>query len=291
MSASIDVQHGNSDVSSRFETRPLAGALGAELLDVDLSMPLDNEMIASIRAAWLRYQVIFFRNQTLDNGQFLDFARRFGSTVEYPFVNGIEGYPEIIPVLKLENEASNFGGVWHSDTTYLDQPPMATMLMARELPPYGGDTLFANAYMAYETLSPGLQRMLSGVRAVGSSSKADASRNREDRMRDNGKSGAAQEYTALHPVVRTHPETGRKALYVNFAHTARFDDMTDEESAPLLNYLFQHLTKPEFTCRFVWQPGSIALWDNRCVQHNAINDYHGYRRLMHRITLQGDIPS
>jgi taurine dioxygenase len=171
--------------------------------------------------------------------------------VEYPFVKGIEGYPEIIEVKKLAHETVNFGGIWHSDTTYLAEPPMASMLLARETPPFGGDTLFANMYLAYETLSEGMRDMLDGLRAVSSSAKADVSRTREDRIKSDGRTGSPEEYVAEHPVVRTHPETGRKALYVNIAHTVRFVYMTETESAPLLAYLFDHQVRPEHTCRFV----------------------------------------
>ena len=273
------------------DVRPVAGALGAEIAGVDLAKDLTDEVVAAIRSAWLEHLVIFFRDQPLSPADFLAFARRFGEPVEYPFVKGLEGFPEIIPVLKLENEHVNFGGVWHSDTTYLDIPPMASMLVARDVPPAGGDTLFANMYLAYESLSAGMRRMLDGLVAVGSSSKADASRTREDRIKDSARADAKQEYVASHPVVRVHPETGRRALYVNVAHTIGFAGMTAEESAPVLDFLFRHLSKPEFTCRFRWRPGSIAFWDNRCAQHNAINDYHGHRRSMHRITLAGDKPT
>jgi taurine dioxygenase len=177
-----------------------------------------------------------------------------------------------------------------SDTTYLAEPPMATMLYAREVPSYGGDTLFANMYMAYETLSPGLKRVLDGLVGISDSAKADGSRTREDRIRDHGTAEPRRRLVAEHPAVRTHPETGKKALYINAAHTARFRDMTEEESAPLLAYLFRHQTRPEFTCRFRWQRGSLAFWDNRAAQHNAVNDYHGFRRVMERITLRGDRP-
>jgi len=146
-------------------------------------------------------------------------------------------------------------------------------------------------YLAYETLSDGLRRVLDGLTAVNSSAKADVTKTREDRIKDSAKTDARQEYNAEHPVVRTHPETGRKALYVNGGHTVRFKDMSEAESAPLLNYLFGHMTRPEFTCRFRWEPGSIALWDNRCTQHNPVNDYHGHRRVMHRVTLAGDTPN
>jgi taurine dioxygenase len=165
---------------------------------------------------------------------------------------------------------------------------MGSMLLAREVPPHGGDTLFASQYLAYESLSSGMKSLLSGLKAVNASSKANVTRTREDRIKEQG--GSGKEYEAEHPVVRTHPETGRKALYVNTGHTVRFAGMTEEESAPLLEFLFQHQIRPEFTCRFQWRVGSIAFWDNRCTQHNPINDYHGHRRVMHRITLAGDRP-
>ena len=273
---------------------PIAGSLGAEIHGVDAPLDLaaaSDETIAEIRQAWLRHLVVFFRDQTLDSEQFLAFSKRIGAPGRYPFVPGIDGYPEIIAVLKRAHETTNFGGIWHSDTAYLTQPPMATMLLAREVPPHGGDTLFANQYAAYESLSPTMQALLDPLYAVNSSALADISKNREDRIRDaDGNEVAPQDYESIHPVVRTHPETGRKSLYVNGAHTARIEGMTDAESKPLLQFLFQHQVKAEFTCRFRWQVGSMALWDNRCAQHNPINDYHGYQRLLHRITLQGDTP-
>ena len=276
--------------NTTLEIHPIAGALGAELHGVDLSVDLSDATVAAIRQALLDHLVIFFRDQELPPDRFAAFAKRFGQPVEYPFVKGIEGFPEIIAVAKLEHEKSNFGGIWHSDTTYLQQPPMGSMLVAREIPPYGGDTLFANQYLAYETLSAGMKRFLDGAVGISTSAKADVSRTREDRIKSDGTEAAKQPLSAAHPAVRTHPETGRKALYVNTAHTSRFEDMTEEESAPILNYLFQHQIRPEFTCRFRWAPGSVAFWDNRCAQHNPINDYHGFRRIMHRITLAGDTP-
>jgi taurine dioxygenase len=269
---------------SEMEVRRIAGALGAELLGVDLRK-LSDEVVAAIRRVFLEHQVIFFRDQKLDPAQFMAFARTMGGPVPYPFVPGIEGFPEVIEVKKLEHERHNFGGIWHSDTAYLEEPPMGSMLIAREIPPYGGDTLFASQYLAYEALSDGLKRLLDGLYAVNSSAKADVTRTREDRVKEYSK-----HYEAEHPAVRTHPETGRKALYVNFGHTVRFRGMTEQESAPLLEYLFRHQVKPEFTCRFQWDVGSLAFWDNRCTQHNPVNDYHGHRRVMHRITLAGDKP-
>jgi taurine dioxygenase len=279
----------SGDSFRSIEVAPISGALGAEIGGVDLSTDLADETVAEIRRAWLQNLVVFFRNQELGPDEFLAFARRIGEPVEYPFVKGIEGYPDIIAVTKLPHETVNFGGIWHSDTVYLERPPMATMLLAREIPPFGGDTMYANMYAAYETLSPGLQRVLDGLTAVNSSALADVSKTREDRISESG-ADAAVEYVSQHPVVRTHPETGRKALYVNVAHTARFEGMTDDESRPLLQYLFEHSTRPEFTCRFRWEVGSLAMWDNRCAMHNPVNDYHGYRRVMHRITLAGDVP-
>lgn len=273
-----------------FEVRRLSGSIGAEILGIDLASEPGDNVIGEIRQVWLEHNVIFFRDQDLPPAKFLAFAKRFGQPVEYPFVKGIEGFPEIIPVVKLEHEKTNFGGIWHTDTAYLEQPPMGTMLIAREVPPYGGDTLFANAYLAYETLSDGMKRLFDGLTAINHSAKADVTRTREDRIRDSGKTEAKKEYVSEHPVVRTHPETGRKALYVNIGHTVRFKDMTVEESAPLLDYLFRHQARPEFTCRFNWRAGSLAFWDNRCTLHNPVNDYHGFRRAMHRITLAGDTP-
>ena len=210
---------------SALAVHPVAGALGAEISGVDLAT-LDDATVTAIRQAWLEHLVVFFRDQDLSPAQFLAFARRFGEPIEYPFVKGLDDHPEIIPVLKLEHETINFGGIWHSDTAYLERPPMASMLIARKVPPAGGDTEFANMYLAYETLSEGMKRLLSGLVAVNSSAAADVSRTREDRIKDSARADAKKEYVAAHPVVRTHPETGRRALYVNVAHTVAFEGMT-----------------------------------------------------------------
>jgi taurine dioxygenase len=271
------------------EVEPLAGAIGAVITGVDLA-DLDDATVAEIRRIWLEHLVVFFRGQELDADAFLAFGRRIGEPVRYPFLQGFDTHPEIIEVAKLPHETVNFGGIWHSDTVYLEQPPMATMLLAREIPPFGGDTMFANMYAAYEALSPALREVLDGLDAVNSSALADVSKTREDRIRDHGSAEEEQHFLSTHPVVRTHPETGRKALYVNRAHTASFAGMTEEESRPLLEYLFEHSIRPEFTCRFQWEVGSLALWDNRCAMHNPINDYQGFTRRMHRITLAGDTP-
>jgi len=272
------------------QVRQLAGALGAEISGVDLTRGVSAALASALREVFLLHQVIVLRGQPLTADGFMRFAQAMGTPVEYPFVKGIAGHPHIIEVKKLAHETVNFGGIWHSDTTYLAQPPMGSMLLAREVPPYGGDTLFASQYAAYEALSDTMKRLLQGLRGISTSAKADVSKTREDRLKSDGKKDGPRSHTSSHPVVRTHPETGRKALFVNIAHTAGIEGLTDAESAPLLAFLFAHQVKPEFTCRVVWEPHTLTFWDNRCVQHNPVNDYHGHQRLMHRITLQGDTP-
>lgn len=269
---------------------PVAGAIGAELGGVDLSQDLSDSTVGAIREALLEHLVIFFRDQELTPERLMAFSLRFGEPVAYPFVKGLEGFPEITPILKREEDRSNFGGLWHSDTVYQAVPPMGTILYALEVPPYGGDTEFANQYLAYETLSAPLRAFLDGLTAVHISGKGAVQKTRTDMMKHSSAGLKGDELISRHPVVRTHPETGRKVLYVNVAHTSHFEGMTEDESTPILEYLFRHQVKSELTCRFRWTKGAVAFWDNRCTQHNPINDYHGFRRLMHRVTLAGDKP-
>ena len=276
--------------ANTLDIRPLSGAIGAEILGVDLAQDVSDSTVAAIRAAWLEHCVVFFRGQTLTPEEFLRVAGSFGEPIEYPFVKGLDGFPQITPVIKLEHEKINFGGLWHSDTAYLERPPMATMLIARETPPRGGDTLFANMYLAYETLSEGMKRVLDGLVTVNSSAKADVTRTREDRIKDSGKTrgeeGIRRRASGGAHAPRDRPQG---ALRQWRAHGAlQGHDRRGKRAAA--DYLFQHAMRPEFTCRFRWEPGSIALWDNRCTQHNPVNDYHGYRRVMHRVTLAGDAP-
>ncbi len=275
---------------TRIRVEPLSPALGAEVYGVDLAGPLDESSVAEIRRAFLSHLVIFFRDQAMTPEQFLRFARTMGEPSEYPMVKGMDEYPEITEVIKKEDERVNFGGIWHSDTTYLECPPMATMLYALEVPPVGGDTLFANMHMAYESLSSGMQRLLEGLTAVNSAGKDIAAATRADRIRERPGDVGDSVPTAEHPLVRTHPETGLKALYVNPGHTVRIGGLSEPESAPILDYLYAHQTRAEFTCRFRWRVGSLAFWDNRAAQHYPLNDYHGFRRAMQRITLAGDRP-
>ena len=275
------------------DVRPLSGRLGAEIHGVDLARPLDAETFGLVERAFLEHLVIFFRDQELTPAQQVAFAARFGPIGRYPFAEPIADHPDIIAVIKEPSQTTNFGGVWHSDTTYLEIPALGSLLYAKEVPVRGGDTLFANMYLAYETLSPGLRRLLDGLRAVNSAGK-----NKEILRSDHAASGAmtatavdARGLRAEHPVVRRHPVTGRKALYVNRAHTVAFKDMSEAESAGLLDYLFDHAAREDFTCRFRWEAGSLALWDNRCTQHYPLNDYDGQRRVMHRATIEGDLPA
>jgi taurine dioxygenase len=269
---------------------PIAGAIGAEISGVDLSKDLTDDTVAAIRRAFLDHLVVFFRDQELTPQQLMAFACRFGKPVTYPFVKGLDDHPEITPILKREEDRTNFGGLWHSDTVYQQVPPMGTILYGIEIPPYGGDTEFANQYLAYETLSQPLRRFLDGLTAVHISGKGAVQKTRAEAMKRASSDLKGDELQSRHPAVRTHPETGRKALYVNIAHTTHFEGMTEEESAPILEFLFRHQVKAGLTCRFRWKKGSVAFWDNRCAQHNPINDYHGFRRLMHRVTLAGSVP-
>jgi len=272
----------------------IAGALGAEITDVDVSRPLADEVIGEIRQALLDHQVIFFHDQHLTPEQHLAFGRRFGELQIHDFVEPAEEDQRILEVRKEPYETRNFGGGWHTDVSYLERPSLGSVLYSREVPAAGGDTMFASQYLAYDALSDGMKAMLGGMTAIHSAGRIYGVN--PARSRAGLPSSMTIRYTEEahgeieHPVVRIHVETGRKCLYVNGNFTVRFKGMTEEESAPLLSWLYQHAVRPEFTCRFRWRANSIAFWDNRCVQHNAINDYQGQRRVMHRVTIEGERP-
>ncbi len=273
------------------DVRPLEGALGAEIGGLDLSGPLSEAVIDEVRRAFLEHLVVFFRDQDLTPEHLLAFARRFGPIGLYPFALGMEGTPEVMEVIKEPDQESNFGGFWHSDTAYLEKPSLGSMLYAVEVPSDGGDTLFANMYLAYERLGEDLKAEIDGLSAYNSAAK-DKGRVRTDHLSSGTMKGRLEkDLAAWHPVVRTHPQTGRRALYVNRVHTVRFGGMTEEESVPLLERLCDHATGREFTCRFRWRPGSLAFWDNRCTQHYPLNDYPGFRRVMSRVTIEGERPA
>lgn len=277
----------------RIKVIPISGSIGAEIEGVDLAEELDNETFAEVHQALLDNLVIFFRNQKMTPDQHKVFGRRFGQLNIHPHYKALDGHPEILEILKEPEARANIGGVWHSDVTFLEKPAMGSILYALEVPPCGGDTMFANQYLAYESLSDGMRSMLDGMVAVHSDatlSRAEnqSSRNAERSTKLVSRNGEVVENE--HPAVRTHPDTRRKALFVNKPFTVRFKGMTEEESRPLLEFLYGHAVRPEFTCRFRWEEGSVAFWDNRCTQHFAVNDYHGHRRSMHRVTVDGDRP-
>jgi taurine dioxygenase len=274
-----------SDQPYRFlDVRPIAGSLGAELLGVDLAA-INDDVFDEVYRAFVEHQVVFFREQKLTSDQFLAFAKRWGEIAIYPYMKGLPTHPQILEILKTEKDTYAFGNIWHTDSSFLAIPPKATMLYALELPPAGGDTAFSNMYLAYDRLSDGMKALIGGLKAmnVGDQPVARFTELSNMQSQDPGK----VQVKTIHPVVRTHPDTGRKALYVG-GHTVHFENMTKEESAPLLNYLRQHAITPEFTCRFRWAPGSMAIWDNRCTIHYAIDDYSGQRRRMHRIIIEAE---
>jgi taurine dioxygenase len=272
---------------------PLAGALGAEIRGVDLNTADDSGWQALLDV-FLKYSVLVVRDQRIEPADLMRIGTRFGEPCHYPFVTGLEGFPFIFEVVKEEAETVNFGGNWHSDTTYLAQPPLATLLYALETPTHGGDTLFTNTQKAYEPLSDGMRALVDRLIGVNSASlKVTGGRRKMHSTIGSMKvhdTENADQYESEHPVVRTHPETGRKALYLSRSHTISFKDMTEEESRPLIDFLQAHQIRPEFTCRVRWSPGTLTVWDNRCTQHNAVNDYHGQRRRMRRLTVGAQIP-
>ena len=276
-----------------FELSPL----GAEVTGLDLSQPLADEDFKRIHRAHLDHHVVVFRDQRITPEQHINFSRRFGPLqihVLHQFQ--LAGHPEILIVSNVMENGKpiglgDAGHFWHSDLSYKETPSLGSLLHAQELPAEGGDTLFASMHLAWDTLPQALRDAVEGRSAEHTYLAKYAELQKRSPWRPNlSAEQIAQVKPVVHPIVRTHPETGRKALYVNVGHTVGFKGMTVEESAPILNYLFQHQIRPEFTCRFQWQVGSIALWDNRCALHNPINDYHGYRRVMHRVTLAGDRP-
>ncbi|MCG8407851.1 MAG: TauD/TfdA family dioxygenase [Phycisphaerales bacterium] len=274
------------------EIRRVAGALGAEITGIDLSQNLSNEVFSDVHQAFLDHQVIFFRDQKVTPEQQKVFGRRFGSLNVHPYVKGMDDHPEVMEIIKEPEDKINFGGGWHSDMSFQEKPALGSVLYGLEVPEFGGDTLFASQYAAYDALSDAMKDLLDGLYAVHTAEREYSAQGNSAQKRESmAIEQAGNDVPAYeHPVVRTHPETGRKALYVNGAFTMRFKGMSKRESRPLLEFLIDHCAQEQFTCRFRWQNGSIAFWDNRCVQHFALNDYHGQRRHMRRVTINGDKP-
>jgi taurine dioxygenase len=279
-------------MSGSIHVQPIAGALGAEVSGVDLSKPLSDAQFSEIHQAFLTHQVIFFRDQSaLTPDKQKAFAQRFGTLNVHPYVSGMPGHPELLEIIKEPHDKLNFGGGWHSDMSFQETPALGSVLYALEVPPYGGDTLFASQAAAYEALSDGMKALLDGLNAVHSARREYSARGASAQDRQSMSAKTAEDAPEFeHPVVRTHPDTGRKGLYVNPAFTLRFSGMTRQESRPLLSFLFEHSRDERFTCRFRWTEHAVAFWDNRCCWHYALNDYPGYRRHMRRATINGDRP-
>jgi taurine dioxygenase len=279
---------------SNFEARPLTGFLGAEVLGVNLA-ELGEEDARQLQDAFLRFGVLVLPEQDLSHDEHKRFASRFGALEVHPIVEGIAGHPEIIKMHKAAGDAATFGVGWHSDNSFTERPSLCSIVYGVTVPPYGGDTLFANQYLAYELLSEGMRRMLDGLNAVHSAKYAYTAPTTVDKY--DGKTTMSYRHSdavgaeVVHPVVRTHPQTGRKALYVNPMFTVRFEDMSEDESRPLLQFLFRHSVREDLHCRVRWQPGTVTMWDNRCVQHTALDDCQGFERIHYRVTVQGDRPS
>ncbi len=270
---------------------PISGTVGAVVRGVDLSGSLDQTTVAEIRRAFLAHHVLFFHDQDLNPETQIRFGRSFGDLDTHPFVDGMEEFPEVIEIITEADDRFNFGGGWHSDVTFLEEPDLGSILYAIEVPPFGGDTMFANQHAAYEALSDTMKGLLEPLVAQHSAAPQYAEGGYSTLSKSmRTKSPDRADQVVGNPLVRTHPETGKKALYVNTAFTVGIEGMRPDESMALLEFLFTHAVREPFTCRFRWTPGSVAMWDNRSVQHYALFDYGGHRRHMRRITIKGDRP-
>ncbi|MCG8544868.1 MAG: TauD/TfdA family dioxygenase [Alphaproteobacteria bacterium] len=277
----------------RIRVTPISGAIGAEIDGVDISGDIDDDTFAEIRRAWLDHLVIFFRDQSLDDESLKTFGRRFAPLFRHPNFVPDPIDPDIVRIQRQPGDRKIVGQDWHADTTCMAEPPSGAVLYAVDVPPYGGDTIFANQYLAYETLSDGLKALLRETTAVHSDilvagPQADRNKDRTSKVREDAD---WRETVSEHPVVRVHPETGRPCLFVNASYTIRFTGMTEDESRPLLSYLMAHSHRPEFTGRFRWEQGSVAVWDNRCSLHIAVDDVTDSARIMHRVQMSGDRPA
>lgn len=278
------------------QVKQLSGAGGAEITGVDLAAGPSDQALAEIRRALDEFLVVTFPDQPIDDAQLAAFTERLGPFGLEPFVEGESTHPNVIAVVKEADETKrfNFGGNWHSDWSFQETPPSYTLLHARELPPVGGDTLFANQYLAWESLTSGMRKLLGGMRAMHSARRpygpqsrfSDKNELRSMKIRTGPE--ALAEWPQ--PIARRHPGTGRTALYVNKVYTIRFEGLSEAESAGMLGYLYEHSVRPEFIIRVVWKPNMLTIWDNRVVQHLAVNDYDGWRREMHRTTVRGEVP-
>ncbi len=285
---------------SNIEVTPLAGSMGALVSGCDLSGDLDNRTFDAIHQAFTDHLAIFFPDQRLTPETMSRFVARFGEPLPHPYMKPLEGAPAVHELRKKPEESHVFGNLWHMDFTNLPRPSLANSLYAREIPTRGGDTLFTNMYMAYEALSDGMKEMLGGMNAVHGFPETY----KRNVAREEAKAGVTKvdadtiayrdnyDSEVVHPVIRMHPDSGRKVLYVNPGFTLRLEGMTEEESKPILDYLYAHAVRPEFTFRNRWRVDMLGIWDNRCSMHYAMNDYPGQSRVMHRmVVLELEEPS
>ncbi len=269
---------------NRIRVEPLTGTIGAEVTNVDLR-DFDDEVIAELRDAWLAHKVLFFRDQDLTHSQHVAYGAALGELEIHPFARRVETHPEIL-VLESTPDRFEAAEAWHSDVTFRERPPLGSILLGRTLPPWGGDTCWANMELAYRHLPDEVKEQIEGRYAIHSYIKAFGKG-----MDPEERQTAQEQYPdQKHPIVRTHPETGDRVLFINRIFTLTIDGMTPDESRPLRRLLYDQATKPEYQCRFRWRPGSIAQWDNRCTQHYAVPDHGGHVRRMERVTLIGDRP-
>jgi len=272
----------------------LSGALGAEVNGIDLKDTSDKNF-KIINDLLLEHKVIFFRNQPLTSEQHIALAEKFGPLETHAYVKGLAKYPEIVRIIKGENENSQWGENWHSDVSYNEKPTKAVILKSIKIPPVGGDTCFANMEIAWETLDEKIKEKIKDKKAVHSSLGASFFIDNYKMMKGNSKKNY-DEYSNTHPIVRTHPETGKKILFVNWTYTKKIIGLDKEESDEILNKIFEHQARLEFTCRFTWTENAVAIWDNRSVIHFAIADFYpgrglGHERVMDRIAVEGDQPN
>ena len=275
---------------------PLDGAFGAELHDVDLSPPIDSDRADELRSLLLEHRLLVCRGQQLDASSLREIGRIFGSLDVHPFIESVEGYPEVLAIVKEADEKQNFGGGWHSEVSFYECPAMGTLLYAVEVPDEGGDTLLADGVRAYEALPEETRERIAKLQGVHSAEHIYGVGGIYEKRAQNEDAGTRTRNTSaatgsvLHPVVRTHPETGEKILYVNLAFTTGIDGLDEAEARPLLTELVDHAVDESFVTRLHWEPGTLALWDNRSTQHYALNDYAGTRREMLRVVVEGDRP-
>jgi taurine dioxygenase len=270
------------------DVRPISGSLGAEIRGADFSGVISPRLADEIVRAFCRYHVLCIRDQMLDLDAYRRFAQLFGPFSGNPIHVAIPGYPEFVRVVKEANqEGPTFGGNWHSDLSWFERPPKATMLYAEEVPPYGGDTMFANLHLAWERLSPAFRSMLDGRMAVHSGYRTYGVNAALKSIKVMEEGWEVSQTEMEHPLVPLHPETGRKFLFIN-GNITKISGLTEAESRPILDYLMHAATSPDITCRVVWEAGTLTVWDNRCLLHHAIGDYPQFRRVVYRTTIAGD---